>query len=110
MLFYCWATVPDVGPTLKQHWVSVSCLMGHISRRGIASWKCKLNNLQRPIHTRGWLVECCADVMRRQLKVVPTLAQAQLTSHLSVWYRNVFYLTIPVSKVCGTEVLRYEAM
>ena len=28
MLFYCWADVEDGGPTLKQHWVNVSCLLG----------------------------------------------------------------------------------
>ena len=28
MLFYCWADVKDDGPTLKQHWVNVSCLLG----------------------------------------------------------------------------------
>ena len=28
MLFYCWAYVENDGPTLKQHWVNVSCLLG----------------------------------------------------------------------------------
>ena len=28
MLFYCWASVEDGGPTLKQHWVNALCLMG----------------------------------------------------------------------------------
>ena len=28
MLFQCWADVVDGGPTLKQHWVNVSCLLG----------------------------------------------------------------------------------
>ena len=28
MLFYCWADVEDVGPTLKEHWLNVSCLLG----------------------------------------------------------------------------------
>ena len=28
MLFQCWASVEDVGPTLKQHWVNASCLLG----------------------------------------------------------------------------------
>ena len=27
-LFECWPAVSDVGPTLKQHWVNVSCLLG----------------------------------------------------------------------------------
>ena len=26
MLFYCWPTIPDVGPTLKQHWLKMSYL------------------------------------------------------------------------------------
>ena len=25
ILFYCWPTVYDVGPALKQHWVNASC-------------------------------------------------------------------------------------
>ena len=29
MLFYCWASVADNGPTLKRHWLNVSCLLGH---------------------------------------------------------------------------------
>ena len=28
MLFKCWPAVFDVSPTLKQHWVNVSCLLG----------------------------------------------------------------------------------
>ena len=28
MLGYCWPAVSDVGPTLTQHWVNVSCLLG----------------------------------------------------------------------------------
>ena len=28
MLFQCWHTVFDSGPTLKQHWVNVPCLLG----------------------------------------------------------------------------------
>ena len=28
MLFYCWPTVFDVGPTLKQHCFNISCLLG----------------------------------------------------------------------------------
>ena len=29
MLYQCWATVYDAGPTLVQHWVDVSCLQGN---------------------------------------------------------------------------------
>ena len=28
VFFFCWATVADGGPTLKQHWLNVSCLLG----------------------------------------------------------------------------------
>ena len=28
MLFQCWASVEDGGPTLKQHWANASCLLG----------------------------------------------------------------------------------
>ena len=27
MLFQCWASVEDGGPTLKQHWVNAPCLL-----------------------------------------------------------------------------------
>ena len=30
--FQCWASVADGGPTLKKHWVDVSCLLGSTSR------------------------------------------------------------------------------
>ena len=29
---YCWSSVVDVGPALKQHWTNVSCLLGYSSR------------------------------------------------------------------------------
>ena len=28
MLFQCWASVGDGVPTLKQHWVNASCMLG----------------------------------------------------------------------------------
>ena len=31
MLFQCWASVEDGGPTLKQPWVNASCLLGYNS-------------------------------------------------------------------------------
>ena len=31
MLFQCWASVEDGGPTLKQHWVNAPCLLGYCS-------------------------------------------------------------------------------
>ena len=30
MLFQCWPTVFDAGPTLKQHWVNAPCLLGYM--------------------------------------------------------------------------------
>ena len=33
LLDQCWATVNDAGPTLVQHWVDVSCLLGMIKAR-----------------------------------------------------------------------------
>ena len=30
MLVECWASVLDVGPILQQHWVDISCLLGHL--------------------------------------------------------------------------------
>ena len=29
MLFQCWPTVYDAGPTLNKHWANVSCLLGY---------------------------------------------------------------------------------
>ena len=29
MLFQCWSSVEDGGPTLKQHWVNAPCLLGY---------------------------------------------------------------------------------
>ena len=31
MLFYCWSTVFDAGPTLKQHRVNDPCFLGYVS-------------------------------------------------------------------------------
>ena len=30
MFFQCWADVEDGGPTLKQHWVNVSCFLDNV--------------------------------------------------------------------------------
>ena len=30
MLFQCWASVEDGGPTLKRHWINASCLLGAV--------------------------------------------------------------------------------
>ena len=32
MLFKCWPTVFDIGPTLTQHWVNAPCLLGSSAR------------------------------------------------------------------------------
>ena len=34
MLFYCWADVEDSRPTLKQHLINVSCLLGAVPVAG----------------------------------------------------------------------------
>ena len=34
MLFDCWSTVCNVGPTFKQHWVIGSCLLGFVFQSG----------------------------------------------------------------------------
>ena len=40
MLFQCWPSVEDDGPTLKQHWVNAPCLLGLLSYVFISScWK-----------------------------------------------------------------------
>ena len=31
MLFQCWASVEDGGPTLKRHWLNAWCLLGYIT-------------------------------------------------------------------------------
>ena len=37
MLFQCWPTVFDAGPTLKQHWVNAPCLTGRCPSWGLLS-------------------------------------------------------------------------
>ena len=39
VLIKCWATVGDDGPTLNQHWFSVSCLAGRVLK------KCGIENV-----------------------------------------------------------------
>ena len=40
MLFWCWSSVSDAGPTSKQHRVSVKCLPAHCWRDGhYRNWK-----------------------------------------------------------------------
>ena len=36
MLFYCWASVRDAGPTIKRHWLNISCLLGE----GVLTSRC----------------------------------------------------------------------
>ena len=36
MLFQCWASVEDGGPTLKQHW----CVLGRARAGSVCSWRC----------------------------------------------------------------------
>ena len=53
MPFYCWASVKDVVPALKQHWVNASCVLGCCSYTrsvefvggfGVAIWHLRLQN------------------------------------------------------------------
>ena len=40
MLFQCWSTVSDAGPTLKQHWDNAPCFLGYQSvTRVDDSWR-----------------------------------------------------------------------
>ena len=38
VLFYCWSTVCDAGPTLKQHWLNISCLL--VWNMWLEDWIC----------------------------------------------------------------------
>ena len=33
MLFYCWPSVVDAGPTIKQHWFNASCFLEMLQTR-----------------------------------------------------------------------------
>ena len=49
MMFQCWPTVLDAGPTLKQHWVNASCLLAiatrNISNVKVTKWSLHLANV-----------------------------------------------------------------
>ena len=45
MLFYCWPTVFDAGPTSKQHWINVSCFQD--------KYHCTLSLKETPDHVPG---------------------------------------------------------
>ena len=63
MLFQCWTSVADGGPTLKRHWVNISCLLGcrvHL----LPTLKCFVASLNSPICGRsqshgGWRIDQC---------------------------------------------------
>ena len=58
MLFQYWPTVFDAGPTVKQHWVNASCLLGCICRPDTEFMRlCLYVYLQGVVylHTRGYL-------------------------------------------------------
>ena len=58
MLFLCWANVVDGGPTSKQHWFNVLCLLGEVM-------------------DRSWL----AQTAQKPGKTNPTLCNAGPASH-----------------------------
>ena len=35
MLAQCWSSVADDGPTLRQHWLNISCLLNSIATIGL---------------------------------------------------------------------------
>ena len=47
VLGHCWVTVCDAGPTSPQHWVNVSCLLGH-------SWHWSV--VTCAAHNEPWLI------------------------------------------------------
>ena len=62
MLFYCWSTIFDAGPTLKQHWVKASCLLD-ISRLSIIN----------PANTRHW--NNVSLMLAHRLRCWPSISQ-----------------------------------
>ena len=51
-LVQCWTSVCDAGPTLNQHWVTASCLLGY-RQGGIAAWRVppRLIHISQQIHS-----------------------------------------------------------
>ena len=79
MLFECWPAVSDVCPTLKQHWVNVSCFLGSAPGLGSNS-------------NTATLTECWASVVDG----VPALKQHWL--HVIVQRYSV--CKVSLSSVC----------
>ena len=52
MLVQCWASVEDGGPTLNQHWVDVSCLLGARLAMWANFFVCKTFTCAN--HTSSW--------------------------------------------------------
>ena len=49
MLGQCWPNVNDAGPTVAQHWLTSSCLLGASrSKRQIGLWGMPLNGPYTP--------------------------------------------------------------
>ena len=59
MLVYCWASVVDDGPTLNQHWLNVSCLLGiaRIPPKNVKSFP------QQTRDVETMLFKCCVSVV-----------------------------------------------
>ena len=67
MLDQCWATVPDAGPALIQHWENGSCLLGTMAKcQNESHWTVQseatlLYQTEAMIQTEaevGWGVDC----------------------------------------------------
>ena len=77
MLFWCWADVEDSGPTLKQHWVNASCLLG---------WMSALTSHKGAAWDHLWIQAgnhgCCVVMARPALKQPRLAAGPSPTSEL----------------------------
>ena len=72
MSFYCWATVCDAGPTIKQHRDNVSCFIGHGLTSGLRNdrWRSALvtDAYTEYIHTQvKWITSWWSAMPRGRL-------------------------------------------
>ena len=64
MLFQCWASVADAGPTLKQHWPSVSFQLGRRTHGVLFSWPLLISH-----HVHIWPEIFSGEQFRATLEV-----------------------------------------
>ena len=62
MLFQCWASVEDGGPTLRQHWASTTCLLDSEGDLYQAAAKCLPHHAQQTRHVNPKPVQCWSTV------------------------------------------------